>query len=328
MVAAITSDTPAVVVRSVEPGFLTVTADRPVHRRLRALPYLSSCLLVLAARPWRGLDQTCCDLARALERVPQRLPPLPGRSFRLRVSVCGQLVSIDKAAHRQLVTAFQGWSGLPADPRHAEVELWAIQRRGDNQVQLALRLDTGRLSRLPPGALRPDVAAAFVRVVDPYPSERVFDPFAGSGAVSAARARYRLASNLLAERDGQLVAGLRRRQARGELGQGARILRLDVLDLDRLAVAVPAGSVDTVITDPPWGFFQRRDEREDRAFYSALWRTVDHCLARHGRAVLLLSNPSPALALLPSGLKSTRDLPVLVNGKKAQVLVVERNPSP
>lgn len=82
------------------------------------------------------------------------------------------------------------------------------RRREDDEVTLAFRISTAQRERPARGALKRDLAAALVRTVRPSGEEVFLDPFAGSGAIPQARARYRprliYASDIDPERVGDL----------------------------------------------------------------------------------------------------------------------------
>jgi tRNA G10 N-methylase Trm11 len=156
---------------------------------------------------------------------------------------------------------------------------------------LAARLDRRPEPRPPPGALKPDLAAAFVRVVPPNDDDVVLDPFAGSGALVRERARLPYGHVFATDIDPALAAGLANCAREGAFGPRATTARLDVRDAGELADLLRGVKVDVVLADPPWGLFA-----EPRGGV--------------GRA-----------AMRANGFEVEESFPVLVNGKKARVLV-------
>jgi 16S rRNA (guanine966-N2)-methyltransferase len=79
--------------------------------------------------------------------------------------------------------------------------------------------------------------------------QRVFDMFAGSGALGFEAASRGAARVLMVERNGRAAAQLRANQAK--LGAGA----IEVAEADalRLAASLAPGSFDVVFLDPPFG---------------------------------------------------------------------------
>ncbi len=214
------------------------------------------------------------------------------------------------------------WSGMRLAPRGGGVEVWVTHRRDGPDVVVGVRLDAPSGGRPVPGALRPAVAAALVRVVPPDAGDRVADPFAGSGAILVQRARYPYAALVAADIDPAAVAGLRALVRRGALGAHARVDRLDVRDLAALRRVLGERAVDRVLTDPPWGRFAGAPA-DVVPLYRALGEALAAAVAPGGRAVVLTGAPGAARDALLAGGGVEQDLfRVLVNGTKAEVLVV------
>ena len=88
-----------------------------------------------------------------------------------------------------------------------------------------------------------------------------------------------------------------------------------------MALAINPGTVTTVVTDPPWGIFQRIEEGIE-AFYTDFGRAARSWLGSTGSAVLLTGAPDEAVQqfLDAGGFALEVDERVLVNGRKARVL--------
>jgi 23S rRNA G2445 N2-methylase RlmL len=207
-------------------------------------------------------------------------------------------------------------------PRGGGVEIWVTHRRDEPDVVLGVRLDAPPAGRPAPGALRTEVAAALVRVVPPGAGDRVADPFAGSGAIPVQRARYPHAEIVAADLDPTAVAGLGTLARRGALGAHARVARLDVRDAGAVRRVLGEGAVDRVLTDPPWGRFGGAPA-DVVPLYRSLGEALAAVVAHGGLAVVLTGAPGAAGdALLAGGGTARGGFPVLVNGTKAEVLVV------
>jgi Putative RNA methylase family UPF0020 len=142
----------------------------------------------------------------------------------------------------------------PADP--APVELWALQTRA-RRLRLGLRLSDRRMRQRSgreverPGALRPVVAAAMLRLAGPARGP-VLDPCCGSGTIvreALAGGRRAIGADLAAE---ALAA------ARANLPSGAPLVRADAA-----ALPVASGAAGAVVTNPPFG--RRHAQAEDPA---------------------------------------------------------------
>ncbi|MGH3850976.1 MAG: TRM11 family SAM-dependent methyltransferase, partial [Pseudonocardiaceae bacterium] len=263
-------------------------------------------------------------LAANLARHPVPAPLRRARTFRTRIAESGQLVKVNDQVARSLELSVAAWCGLQADRRGGDVELWVTHRRGEERVSLAVRLDRARSQVTPKGALRPEVAAALVRVVPPRSEDVVLDPFAGSGAIPVERARYPYRQLIAADIDPASVRSLKALARRGALGLRPHVERVDVADIIR---GLLYAKVDRVITDPPWGIF--RADADLTGLYRSMWATIDALLAPNGLAVVLTAATEEArMALSGTDLVEKATLPVLINGKKATVLAIARPSAP
>lgn len=144
---------------------------------------------------------------------------------------------------------------------------------------------------------------------------RCVDAFAGTGALGLEAASRGAADVLLVEQDAQLVATLRQLQAKLQAGQ-VRVQRGNGLSV---LAALPAGSVDLVLLDPPF---------EAELFDKAL-RAAVPALAPDG--VIYLEAPSAwdATRLAPLGLEPRRHLRAgAVHAHLLQLHNAPRQPAP
>jgi hypothetical protein len=297
-------------------GRLRLEAPPQVAAVLRDLPYLSVALEELAVARYRGMDLALRSLAGALNGRSR--PPVvrAARTFRLRVSDGGRLVRVGPGARETLERAVSRWGRLRPEPRGGDLELWVTHRRDAPDVDLSVRFDVPDVAKVPAGALRPELAGALVRVEEPEPHERVLDPFAGSGAIPFARARYPHRSIVATDVDGAKAAALRRLHPR------VRSARVDVRHLRALRDLVDGHAVERIITDPPWGMYDGAPV-DALDICRALWALGDDLLTPGGSLTVLTGTADDARsALTDSDLVETASLPVLVNGKKATVLSV------
>jgi len=226
----------------------------------------------------------------------------------------------------------QGLAGkFPATWRPAEenaaVEVWLTIQGA--QAVCGLRLSdrdmrhrTYKLEHRP-ASLRPTVAAAMVRLAEVKPPNVVLDPMCGAGTL--------LAEHLeLARRwkvptppalGGDLDYGAVRAAAVNLRRVGPSLLSR--WDARRLPLA--AGSVDRVLSNPPFGK-QLSSPEEIGPLYRAAGAEIDRVLKPGGRAVLLVSEAAPLRAAArAAGWKALREVAMRVLGQPA-VISVWRKP--
>jgi tRNA G10 N-methylase Trm11 len=203
-----------------------------------------------------------------------------------------------------------------ADP--AELELWALEAPA-GRFRLGLRLTTGELRHRGgraterPGALRPTVAAAMVRLAE-EPGGLLYDPCCGSGSIldEARAAGWRVAGS---DVDPEAVSA-----ARSNLGAGA-----DVFELDARALRVPNASVAAVVSNLPFG--KRFELPGDQAdWFERLFAEV-HRITEPGAPVVLLmpANRSFERALEAAAFERVRRVEIELLGTPTAVRVLRRD---
>jgi 23S rRNA G2445 N2-methylase RlmL len=317
---ALRADLPAATVTKRESGSLLVHAASRLAPAIAALPYVAMSLLELSRTDQGSLDQAVISLSARLHSlaVPRHLDPMKG--FRIRVSDEGLLVSIGPRARMAIQDSISRWCGARPDARGGGLEFWVIRRRGDRYVSLSLRLDGGPAAKVARGELKPDLAAALVRTVPVRSSDVFYDPFAGRGAIPKARARYPAAELLASDLAPEPVSQLRRLRQRGKLGPNARVGRVDAASASEVATFADGCLVDTVITDPPWGIFDR-DLADLDTLYLRACTAIRAIVASPARVVMLTAAADAAQsALAASAFTVSETTSVLVNGRKATVI--------
>lgn len=314
-------DVPGARIVQVESGSIVLEGDDALGRTLAALPYISMLLLELVRVDQPNFDRAIVDLARALSGKPIPSSLRDVRTFRIRTSDGGRLIRVDPEARRTLESAIAEWSGARPDARGGGSEFWVTRRTGDRFVSLGARVDATRQARPKAGALKPDLAAALVRAVPPRDDDVVLDPFAGSGALVRERARMPYRLLFATDVDPAIAAELARSVRAGVFGPRATSAQLDVREVNALVDIVGDANVDVVLADPPWGLFARPAGGVD-ALYDSAFMAFRRVLAPGGRVVLLTGAIASAEAAMHKhGFKVEESFPVLVNGKKARVVV-------
>lgn len=157
------------------------------------------------------------------------------------------------------------------------------------------------------GSVHPPVAAAMARLADLRAGARVLDPCCGAGTLLVeAHEVAPTADHLGLDRDPAAVAAARH-NARGR-GIAWRVG-------DAAATGLPSGSVDRVVTNPPWGV---RRSAGDLVGFLAEWRRV---LRADGRLVVLLDEGQEPVLLEAPGWHVERSLVLSVAGRHPRVVV-------
>ena len=286
-----------------------------------AIPFLKNAFVVVAATERGDLAKSVGRLSQGLRRDQFRSLPERSDRFRLMAHLDGGLVPIEQRARSALERTVARHTGARVEPRGMGQEYWVVGRQGLPELLFCARLPKAPRPPTAKGALAYELAAMLVAASNPTPEDRFLDPFGGSGAL--VRARAELPAQTLAYAD----LDLDRRRRDPQRPKRVRLLEEDALTLPSVA----DGSIDVVVTDPPWG----EHEDLDRPF-DEFARGIAESFARilhpaRGRYVLLINrrNADPMRdALAAAGLPPTAEHPILVNGHPATVLIGRMRPEP
>jgi tRNA (guanine6-N2)-methyltransferase len=226
------------------------------------------------------------------------------------------------SAERALIHAGSSWR-LNRD--EAPLEIWLQQV--DHELLVSVRL-TSSEDRQHGGrevergaALRPNVAAAMVRLAGIDADDVILDPMCGTGTILLERAvagRYRLllGGDLSQEAINATLANF---------GPRHRPRELAVWDATKLPLA--DASVNKVVTNLPWGR-QISEQAALPALYSGFLSEAERVLTEDGRIVVLTSEWDlfKKIARAKAGLTlihSVSNIEIL--GRRADIFVLKRN---
>jgi Putative RNA methylase family UPF0020 len=286
-----------------------------------AVPFFKNAFVVIAETDRGSIEEGVVQLSRILAK--KRLPKLPGRidRFRLMAHIDGSLVPMEVRAKTLLERAITQRTGGRVEPGGQCQEYWVVGRQDLPKLLLCARLPKVRRPAKGKGSISQELSAMLVAASRPRPRDVFLDPFAGSGSFIAARLEQPLKRAWYVDRE---LAMHRESLGRQLLSDP----RVRMLDEDGLALpSIPDGSIDVVVTDPPWGEHQALGQP-----FEAFARDIGKSFARvlhptRGRYVLLVNrrNASPMRECLAAAdLAPNSEHPILVNGHPASVLIGER----
>ncbi|MEV6927396.1 hypothetical protein AB0M46_23225 [Dactylosporangium sp. NPDC051485] len=279
------------------------------------VPYAKNVFAIRAQTPRR--NALAASVSRLATDIPNLRGPRNPPGFRLMYHIDGQLVSCDPRARQALERAVASASGLRLTPRGQCQEFWVIGRRESEVLYFGQRLRDDDPPTKAKGALSAELSALLVAASEPSSTDVFLDPFAGSGALVLARlrspARSITYSDLaLRHHQPEFAPALARNRK-------VKFLAEDAFDLP----SIRTGSVDVVVTDPPWG-----EHDQEIGDYGNFADQMAASFARvlnpkSGRAVVLVNRRNEEVltkALVAGGLDIYDTTQILVNGHPASAV--------
>jgi tRNA G10 N-methylase Trm11 len=190
-----------------------------------------------------------------------------------------------------------------------DIEFWFVVR-SERYSFFGIRLTkkASNEKRLSQGELRPELAHMLCLLSEPRKSDVVLDPFAGYGGIVMERSSAFAYDKIFAiEKDKQVFKMLK----------GAASGRKGVFISNEDFFTKSIISVDKVITDPPWGDFDRSINKNE--FTKNLFVKLQTTVVSGGIVILLYSRDIGIGNYLKDTFKIAAKYDVLVSGKKSTV---------
>lgn len=237
-------------------------------------------------------------------------------TYRVRYVKGNQFAKVDKQMMLKAEEIVKQNSHMRLDRLHPANEIWYMLRT--EGIGFYLQLIHRRVTTekdLSQGELRPEFAYLMTRCVPIRPQDVVCDPFCGYGAIPRQIVKhYRFQRMLVSD----LEPGQIKHLSDSALGNHRKV-SLFCSDARHL-VDIADHSVNVVITDPPWGYYEKIENIP--AFYREMLVELRRILTKNGRAVILTARKTE----MEQAVTETRGrienvIHTLVNGKKAAVYI-------
>ena len=253
------------------------------------------------------------ELLETSVQETQDLPDLEfSGSFRLLLSENGELRRSDSANFQKLVKKISVKYGIRESAHRPTNEFWIFLRNnGKGVFALKLQLLAFKKIGLARGKLRPQLAHLLNLVAGTTARDTVLDPFAGAGSIPEESLNGFHAKQAIAIEKDKKLAGLLMRNNKVSVEQA------DATDMNFLE----SGSVNKIITDPPWGKFGNYDSQELETIYKQFIAEAQRVLAPGGVLVILSSASKlmDELIVLTKNLSFIKSYSILVSGKKTNI---------
>jgi 23S rRNA G2445 N2-methylase RlmL len=255
------------------------------------------------------------DAVKRLTKEQPRFPRLDGKTFRLVVMDCGKLCSVSDDILSEAERAVSRKTRLSVSRAKPDSEIW-LNRRSDKTVYFMVRMKKHASfdKALKKGELRGDIADVMIREAKLNKNSVVADPFGGWGAIAAAVAEEgRYARIFTGDIKNECVNYQIKRLS------GKRDCAVQKWDARKLPL--DSGSVDAIITDPPWGEFEEADIPR---LYDGFIKEAARVLRKGGSLIFLSSAKQEACQSLDGHGFSYTFMPLKINGKETFLYTAQK----
>jgi tRNA G10 N-methylase Trm11 len=252
------------------------------------------------------------------------------KTFRVVVSSENRLVQVADGLKNKIEKLISSQSNLLLDKRNPDAEFW-ITRLNDGFCCFMKRLSRHAAyeKTLNKGELHPEIAFLMNWLADADKNDVVLDPFCGYGAIPVMRALHFPTKQIYAFDCDAKMAGIVKKKIakRKSLTNMKNILvkKIDVKDLDK---ELPPESVDKIVTDPPWGEYEKL-KMGVKEYYYFILSQLEKVLENDGIIVMLAGREIDMASLVSkfSNLSLLQNYNMLVSGKKANMVkIIKKTP--
>ena len=281
--------------------------------------YVNNLFLILHSLKGGDMDSLLAACARetSWHKTAQHSTIKGEKTFRLFLSDESRLVSADREKLDKLIGQVERQCRIEHSSHRPDTEFWLFRRR-NGAAYFCKRLTKNRLTEkdLKPGELRPELAQILCLMSEPAAKDVFLDPFAGSGAIALMRKKWPYEMILASDIAPEKAQALKKKIP--SAGKPVITHMADALKLDK----IKDGFVDKVVTDPPWGLFDK-SIKDVPAFYKKALQGLCRMVKPDGIIVMLTGQRELAtdLAKQFSGeLALEHRYDILVSGKKASIM--------
>ena len=284
------------------------------HESIEKVSALSNTFLVI--KTYHGNDSRIDAMMKNTMRM--KALPKSDESFRIRYSVNNRFVGVNKSYTRQMEDKIVKITQSSIDRVSPQTEYWFLQR--SENVGFFCRLLSKRKfteKNLHKGELRPEFAYLMCMLGKTCKESIVLDPFAGYGSIPK-----QLKLNFECER--VIASDINKEYINNLRIQLKNVKKVELYVRDALNMKdVTTASIDSIITDPPWGYYEKIVDIG--SFYVNMLLEFDRVQKDEGVTVILSSRKKEfADAVKKSIYQIVKQYDTLVNGKKAAVFVMKK----
>jgi len=246
-------------------------------------------------------------------------------TFRIITSSENQLISVNNVLKNKLENLISSQSNLKLNRSNSDAEFWILSRtEGFFYFLKRLTKHTSYEKILKKGELHPEIAFLMNWFAEANKNDILLDPFCGNGSIPLKRALHFPTKQIFAfDIDKTMINIVKNKiTEKKSLSNMSNIVikQVDILNLDKI---LQEESVDKIVTDPPWGLYEKM-KMEISEFYKLSISKMEKVLRIGGIMVLLIGRQIDIEKILLeySKLSLLQNYCVLVSGKKANLIKI------
>ena len=239
-------------------------------------------------------------------------------SFRTRFVRENQFEKIDKKLVIKVEENVLKRSKLKIDRVSPSTEIWFdIRREGFAFCGQLISKREFTEKNLNKGELRPELAYLMCCFAELKENDVIAEPFCGYGSIPIQLAKkFRFLHLYVSDIDEEKITALKEKK----YFKQNDFVSIDVQDAFSLK-QIKDNSVDVIISDPPWGFFE--DVGDIALFYDKMFCSFKRILKNDGKMIILSARKDELeYAAEKNNYKIIEKVDTLVNGKKACVYMI------
>lgn len=280
---------------------------------IKKVKYLSNSFRVI--KTFYGDNLSFSNMVAQVQKL-KTITSINSGTFRVRFSKENQFSSVNRNVSISAEQLLCKATRMRIDRVNPQTEFWYIIRR-EKVGFFAQLLEKRKVTekKLNQGELRPEFAYLMCCCTDIKANSVVCDPFCGYGAIPNQLANsYKLSRVFASDIDSQKIFDLKK----STLSRCSNVT-IQVADATALRY-LHNESVDAVITDPPWGIYEKIEDIT--AFYTKALTEIARVLKLNGTLICLSAKKEEfKKACMNTSFEIVTQIDTLVNGKKAAVFV-------
>lgn len=246
-------------------------------------------------------------------------------SFRIRYSKENRFVKVDSKLTKSIEKNIANSIKMKVDRTYPDTEFWLIIRRENIAffAQLLFKKED-EVKSINKGELKPELAYCLTLLAEIRDENIIYEPFAGYGSIVIQLLKNYNARKLIINDIDKKCLDLVKQKCKGISNNKTENVYYCG---DYREVKVSPVSINWIITDPPWGFYEEIENIY--SFYLTMLLYFNKILCDDGGIILLTARKNEfchALKSCSNKFNLQSIINTLVNGKKASVFVVKKSP--